>query len=131
MTIKHRHAEAYKLMTYECESCGFRESIWNSRDGVTPFTIGCRHCIGGTARHVEWSRAAYVPGHEPQPGDRMFVDLTKPRALEQATAFVEFIIDHKLEGWPETFEDTERQIEKYASQFFGTGGAPDLITVGG
>lgn len=129
MTIKHRHAEAYRLMTYECEFCAFRETIWNSRDGVTPFTIGCSHCIGGTARHVDWFTASYAPGHKPQPGERMFVDLTKPRALEHATAFVEYMVDYKLEGWPETIKEIERQIEKFAAQFFGDGGAPDLITV--
>jgi len=36
---QHRHAEAFKLMIYAC-SCGHRETIWNSRDGVTPAVAG-------------------------------------------------------------------------------------------
>ena len=35
------HTEAFRLMRYRCERCGFVEVIWNSRNGATPFTIDC------------------------------------------------------------------------------------------
>ena len=36
----HNHREAFCLMWYACP-CGHAERYWNSRDGVTPFMIGC------------------------------------------------------------------------------------------
>lgn len=41
--MARNHKEAYLLMNYRCE-CGHHELIWNSRDGVTPFTLSCPNC---------------------------------------------------------------------------------------
>jgi len=41
--LGHRHVEAFCLMHYACD-CGHHEVIWNSRDGVTPFTAPCPSC---------------------------------------------------------------------------------------
>ena len=76
------HAEAFKLMTYGCQGCGFREVIWNSRDGVTPFGVDCRRCGEGSL-HIEWGRDVYAPDHNPARGDRYFRDglLAEARAI--------------------------------------------------
>ena len=98
----HVHGEAFMLMQYECSpsdtsrfggpapkpACGHREVIWNSRDGVTPFTVDCRGC-GGYASHVRWADDVYAPNHQPGIGERMFVDLNAERALEKRRAFVD------------------------------------------
>jgi len=68
------HGEAFNLMTYECEKCFKKEVLWNSRDGVTPFIIGCRHC-DGSALHVNWSGDLYAPKHLPKRGDRVFLTM--------------------------------------------------------
>lgn len=68
-----KHAEAFKIMTYTCKSCSFPERIWNSRDGVTPFAVGCLYC-GEDALHSEWKRDEFRPDYDPQVGDRYFRD---------------------------------------------------------
>jgi len=83
----HLHAEAFCLMRYEADDGSEDEIIWNSRDGVTPFVITLRS--GKTARHVDWQNDRYAPDHIPQPGDRIFVDLTPDRALESTRRMVE------------------------------------------
>ena len=54
MDSKYNHAEAYCLMKYKCEKCGTVETIWNSRDGVTPFIINCEKCNGHMQHIVSW-----------------------------------------------------------------------------
>lgn len=77
------HKEAFALMLYRCETCGFEERLWNSRDGVTPFGVDCRRC-GNSAYHVEWYRDQVLPDYDPPPGDRYFRDVMP----EEARAFM-------------------------------------------
>ena len=49
---KYDHGEAFCVMQYKCEN-DCREFLWNSRDGVTPFTISCKEC-GGSMEHINW-----------------------------------------------------------------------------
>jgi len=41
MTSTFRHPEAFRLLRYRCETCGFVETVWNSRDGAAPLAIEC------------------------------------------------------------------------------------------
>jgi ribosomal protein S27E len=75
----HSHGEAFMLMTYACEACGHRETIWNSRDGVTPFGCGCPSC-GKTLNHVEWQSDVYAPNHKLRPRQRFWRDGTPDEA---------------------------------------------------
>lgn len=88
--VKHDHAEAFRLMKYLCENCKRVEWIWNSRDGVTPFIVGCRQC-DGAMQHVEWQHDPYIPTFKPEVGSRMFVDLSPERAVE--------FVKQKIEAW--------------------------------
>ena len=74
MNNTYKHVEAFCLMNYECEACGHRQVIWNSRDGVTPFTTSCEKC-GKAATHVRFNEDKRVPNHVLQPGDLYFDDL--------------------------------------------------------
>ena len=76
-----QHAEAFCLMTYKCEQCRKEEVLWNSRDGVTPFIIGCRYC-GGEARHIKWNEDKFMPNYRPKKGQRIFIDVTTERKME-------------------------------------------------
>jgi hypothetical protein len=75
----HNHAEAFSLMPYVCINCGFVETLYNTRDGVTPFIVNCRVCKG-EARHNFKDR--FDPVFQPFEGMRIFVDLTEKRAVE-------------------------------------------------
>lgn len=72
-TVKHIHGEAFCHMMYQCQRCRFRETVWNSRDGVTPFIIACQRC-GGEAHHINWGNDRYDPTFVPTPGTRIFRD---------------------------------------------------------
>jgi hypothetical protein len=118
-------------MIYQDKVTGEREAIWNSRDGVTPFCLSSR--AGNPAEHVSWSSDRCVPDHTPALGDRVFVDLTRERAIELRTRFVEKWWDQDAHGyrmsgqWP----TKEAAIEELAQTDLetGGGGAPDLIEV--
>lgn len=84
----HAHADAFMLQTYRCPACEHTEKVWNSRDGVTPFMIRCRHC-GGEANHIHWHADEYLPDHVPAVGDRIFVDLDPEEALRKRRDYVE------------------------------------------
>jgi hypothetical protein len=66
----YEHAEAFCLMTYRSDDGTEEEVIWNSRDGVTPFTIALRS--GKPASHVDWGADRPQPGHKLQHGQRYF-----------------------------------------------------------
>jgi hypothetical protein len=70
------HSEAFALMIYRCESCGTRERLYNSRDGVTPFIINCRDCKGNMM-HIDWQGDECLPGYVPKRGQRVFIDTPK------------------------------------------------------
>lgn len=76
------------IMLYESEDGHVRESIWNSRDGVTPFGV-----IGKDGKtdliHKQWHKDILDPNHTPMPGDRVFVDWSKDEAREYYQRMVE------------------------------------------
>lgn len=84
------HKEAFCLMAYGCvgesrpgarqterlmHGCGHLERIWNSRDGVTPFMMGCPSC-GGHLQHINWGADQYAPDHKPHWGQGIWRDGT-------------------------------------------------------
>lgn len=87
---KYNHAEAFCLMSYKCEKCGETEQLWNSRDGVTPFVIGCKSCDGSMV-HINWQSDKRIPDYIPMKGQRVFIDipesLKRPLALERTDHF--------------------------------------------
>ena len=83
MNKTHNHGEAFCLMRYESEDGRVVELLWNSRDGVTPFTITAKD--GQTPlQHVNWKSDEYRPEHQLQPGDRYFGKLTREAAAAYA-----------------------------------------------
>lgn len=83
------HAEAYRLMQYQDgrDRDGPIEWLWNSRDGVTPFLIGKRndgelHGATGSMKHINWQDDLLALQYVPNTGQRVFIDLTEPRARE-------------------------------------------------
>lgn len=120
------------LMQYQCEKCGNVEIVWNSRDGVTPFIIGCvqRNC-DGQAKHARWGEDQYAPDHRPPIGSRMFVDLIEERARQLAAKTAR----RYWETYPpsrEQFATVDDLAAMLARESIADiAGKPDLIVVAG
>lgn len=121
---KYIHKEAFCLMLYECKRCGRSETLWNSRDGVTPFIIRCRHC-NGDARHINWFMDECKPDHKPKVGQRIFVDMTKEKARELAKHLIKMFNDHPVAKE----RDPEELLKSLTKSIWHNGEAPDIITV--
>lgn len=107
MTVRIVHNEAFMLMHYGCR-CGHREVIWNSRNGVTPFALGCPSCGELSLTHVDWHRDTYAPDHAPHRGQRFFRDGTP----EEAEAIMRARIE-KLRG---QYPLSPEQVEQYCRE---------------
>lgn len=110
---KVRHKEAWCIMHYRCGSCGHHEVLYNGRDGVTPFVIGCAKC-GEDSAHVSWQKDFRAPTYEPLTGMRIFVDLSFDRYKEfaikkyQKGGVYEGLIDNG--GGDKTLEDLIKEL---------------------
>lgn len=124
--------EGFKIMTYRCKQGGHSESIWNSRNGVTPFMVGCRQCPG-IMEHVEWHNDIYAPDFKPPAGMRIFVILTIERALEKRRRYVERHWDHPEYPMSERWKTKEAAIEELAKGDIESFApcTPDVVEVAG
>lgn len=116
----HNHGEAFNIMIYECDTCGGKEKIWNSRDGVTPFATSCPvDGCEGTAQHKDWNADEHAPDYNPPIGSRIWIDMTPEKALEYATKQVE----GSAENRDITFEEGEKGelIESLAKSYIEEG----------
>lgn len=121
--------EAYSLMLYRSES-GREFRIWNTRDGVTPFT--CR-IDDEEFKHVEWRQDKRTPDFVPKVGMYVFVDLTIEKAVEYRTKYVD-------RAWnnPDYPMETEGQWKDKHDAIWdlargdlvhGGGAGPDLVKI--
>jgi hypothetical protein len=77
----HDHVEAFCHMTYRCPA-GHEFRIWNSLDGVTPFTARCRFiACDELMQHEDWENDLYDPGYVVPPGDLYWRDGTLGDAI--------------------------------------------------
>lgn len=96
--MAYNHKEAFCLMWYMC-TCGHRERMWNSRDGVTPYgDVFCPSCGSDQVNikdgfpgmsHTHFSSDVCVPDYTPHPGQQVWRNGTKAEAktiLEQRFA---------------------------------------------
>jgi hypothetical protein len=109
---KYNHVEAFCLMQYICNRCGTSETFWNSRDGVTPFTCGCR--CGGTMQHVNWQGDKCTPNHIPQSGQGIWITMPDELRIVVARIRVERAVGTPFEVKEEKREAT---IKKIADSF--------------
>ena len=90
-------AEALHNMQYTCESCGHSEMIWNSRDGVTPFTVSCSKCGGLSSHSGNWNKEKSFKTL-PDDASRVFVEVFKKDAVAVCTAWVERYYHQMVSG---------------------------------
>lgn len=127
----HRHAEAFCIMKYQADDDpNDVEWIWNSRDGVTPFTLTLQSGKPGT--HVDWHLDQYAPEYKPPSGSRMFVDMTRERAMEIATRNAQYYWNDQAAAYnPQTmFASKDQMIRELAASYMDREGTPDIATVG-
>lgn len=120
------HGEAFMLMEYISEDGREIEYIWNARDGVTPMFVTSRR--GTELAHRNWNRDRRIVDFVPQPGSRIFVDLTEERALDIAQRRVRDWWEHPNYPMKEQFESREEAAHALARDIIQPG-APDIKVV--
>lgn len=124
----HQHQEAFCHMRYRSDNGQDEVSIWNSRDGVTPFVI----TIPGTdkqGKHIEWHLDRYDPDYKPKEGDWIFVDLTPERAREAAKRNAAHYWDNNIADAQRLYKSVEDIERILYTGYTDRPGAPDLIQV--
>jgi len=118
--------EAFCLMEYASKDGREIEYIWNSRDGVTPFIVMSRR--GTELSHAHWSRDRRIVDFVPQPGSRLFVDVTEERAREVMTQRVERGWDDRAYPMKDQFESKDDAIDQLTADMWRPG-EPDIKVV--
>ncbi len=125
---KFQYVEAFCLMLYACEECGHREILWNSRDGVTPFTIGCTACemdLKGTMSHINFAQDYRTgPKYRPWSAMRIFVNISKEQHKVYKTAFVNQWWGDPKSMIQQTYGTKEKAVEELCKDF--KEGEPDV-----
>lgn len=120
-------------MTYTSEDGSESETLWNSRDGVSPFIVSSPN-TGRPLAHTNRGADRYAPAHTPKVGDRIFVDLTEQRARVFAARRVELILADPAQSpaLQEEYETREMAVSDIATQMletYGVGSPPDVLVV--
>lgn len=98
--MKYKHAEAFCLMVYSCVDCGHTETIWNSRDGVTPFGTFCPSCDRPSLMHdVQRFRPQPQPDYQLNHGQKFWRNMDASEAVDILNRQVRHI---KEQGHPIT-----------------------------
>jgi hypothetical protein len=122
--MTYQHAEAFCLMKYRSDDGTEEELIWNSRDGVTPFVITLRS--GKRATHVDWQDDQCQPDRKPQPGDRIFIDMTEEELRTLVTQRVdEWLGSSERDEVLQAFGSREQAIDHLMGDY--RPGTPNLI----
>lgn len=95
MNEKFKHGEAFRHMTYQGRSqAGFIQlSIWNSRDGVTPFMTLSKE-YGIQLQHINWQNDKLDPGYKPKKGDLIWVSYNEETAKQAAEQAYEMHVEY-------------------------------------
>ena len=120
----HVHKEAFCRMKYQTKDGAETEWIWNSRDGVTPLIVHSRS--GVEMVHTDWHLDQYMPGYQPQEGERIFVDLTPDIAQRLAQEQVERYWNHPEYPLSERYDNKDDAIASFANQYLDPPGQPWL-----
>ena len=123
---KYDHGDAFCIMNYRCNKCGHWEKLWNSRDGVTPFTIGCPQC-GDYMQHGAWHNDRCDPDYVPETGQRIFIDLTPELHRIYIKKRVELFWADAEYPMCEAFKTKAEAVNALVKEF--KNGEPHVITI--
>lgn len=126
MTDPYQQPERYCLMQYHCGACGYLERIWNSRNAVTPFTVGCgQPDCDGLMEHVNWRADTRWHRLPPEAG-RVFVSITRDDARRLAERKWETYVTRA--DLPDPPEPKAATLEAWAEHLYGDGSQPYTVT---
>ena len=122
--------DAFRVMIYKDEA-GNLETIWNSRDGVTPFIVRSKQ--GLESRHIAWGNDRFEPYYVPPIGSRIFIDLTMEKALESRARYYDRM-SNDIECGPDFkkyYPDRDAAIRALAEEDMASFAphTPDLVEV--
>lgn len=132
----HVHGEAFCHMRYANDDRTVVRSIWNSRDGVTPFGCTDPDNTGVELRHVDWGADRYDPLHVPAVGDLVWIDLHPERAAQLAARQVDAWWDSPTMPMSKVFDSKADAIQVLVRGYFESRGIdgdvvdlkpPDLV----
>ena len=124
------YGEAFSVMNYR-DTDGNVEQIWNSRDGVTPFIVYSKQ--GLESQHVNWHSDRFDPCYVPPVGSRVFVDLTRGRAIAMREKYYDRMASDPEYGkdFLERYPDRAAAVKELAEADLASFGphTPDLVEV--
>lgn len=112
---EYKHAEAFCVMQYASDDGTITETLWNSRDGVTPFMLISKDGKT-TMRHVNWANDKFDPEFKPPSGSRYFADLTKEQAKKYAKDILKRQPDYNI------------SLNGLIKNLYDDGHRPDILT---
>jgi len=121
--VSYRHAEAFCHMIYRSDDRTVQRSIWNSRDGVTPFGMLDPE-TGKDLIHADWHLDRRDLRYQPKPGDWIWTDETRQQAEVRARRDAA-----KIVTMPMGQDRTEEELFAVLMKSFQPG-QPRLVVVG-
>lgn len=122
----YNYGEAFHLMQYKDDVTGEIEWVWNSRDGVTPFSMTSP--AGNPAAHAHWESDKFAPNHTPAVGDRIWADMSKEGFQKLLEEKVERYWKHPDYPMSTMFETKEEALEQMMKTEWEKG-MPYLVVV--
>lgn len=123
---KYLHGEAFCLMKYQTDDGTETETLWNSRDGVTPFILVSR--TGKNMSHTDWHGDKCVPDFKPPSGMRVFVDATRELVTPELNEYVDQIWDDPYYPASKVWATKQECFEALLPDWLHNGEAPWVIT---
>lgn len=127
-SLAYNHNEAFCRMQYRDDKTGEIEWIWNSRDGVTPFTVMNRDGTGSMT-HVKWSEDVCDPDFIPPIGSRIFTNVTKEDAREAALRVIERSWNDPMYPMSKAYDSKEAAAVALIPDIYGNGTGPVTTVV--
>jgi hypothetical protein len=112
----YQHQEAFCLMKYQSGNGSITEFIWNSRDGVTPFSLSSKDGET-TLNHVEWRADQRIPDFVPPIGTRYFASVTSEEIKERTEKRADMIIASNNGVLSPHFQNRQQLVDSLAAGY--------------
>ena len=122
----YKHGEAFMLMKYQTDDGTETETLWNSRDGVTPFCLLSKG--GKVMHHVEWKKDERRIDFIPPSGMRIFVDATIELITPALNKYVDEIWDDQNYPASKQWATKQECFDALLPSWLHNGEAPWVIT---
>jgi len=86
--------------------------------------VSCPTCAE-SMQHIAWHLDKCEPEYKPKKGQRVFIDLTKERYIEQITDYVKMLFEESVHDIRSRYASEEEAVKALTSDF--QEGQPDII----